>query len=60
MHFLNKLKNSPSAALNRNASPSLQNTSHTLEATSRGNDLLNNVNVLQGFIQTNCNHGLQT
>jgi hypothetical protein len=37
----------PRAVLNKNSSPSRQNRSHTLLATSSGNDLLYNVNILK-------------
>ena len=38
---------SPKAVLKRNSSPSRQNTSHTLLATSSGRDLLYSVNILE-------------
>lgn len=37
----------PSAVRKRKTSPSLQNMSHTLQATSRGNVLVYNVNILR-------------
>lgn len=40
------IKYLPKAVLKRNSSPSRQKTSHTLQATSRGKDLLKIVNIL--------------
>ena len=37
----------PNAVRKRNTSPSLQNMSHTLQATSRGSVLVYSVNILQ-------------
>ena len=45
--------NLPKAVRKRNSSPSLQNKSHTRHAVSKGNDLLNNVNILKNNANNN-------
>ena len=43
----------PKAVRKRNSSPSRQKRSHTRQAVSSGNDLLNNVNILTNKIKEN-------
>lgn len=45
--------NLPKAVRNKKSSPSRQNTSQTRQATSRGKDLLNNVNILKQSQENN-------